>query len=58
MSHGMVVGSGDVGYKDGCVHARGGRSSWTGSPGSGDLWEMSHSLVVLGGRIWEPRGIA
>lgn len=37
---------------------RGGMSSWNGSPGSGDLWEMSHSLVVLGGRIWEPRGIA
>lgn len=35
-----------------------GMDARTGSPGSGDLWEMSPSVVVLGGRIWEPRGIA
>lgn len=28
------------------------------SPGPGGLCEMSPNLVVLGGRIWEARGIA
>lgn len=56
MGHGIVVGSGDVWYKDGYAHA-GAYELMDWSPGTGGLHEMSPSFVVLGGRIWGARRI-